>query len=328
MKIVARAVAGLMVGLGAVPANVAEARQDRPGGGAAGGGGAVMPFLRLTSVVNAYACFSPDGRTIAFQSNANGNWDLYLMAADGAGGVRQLTNDPAADITPIFSPDGRRIVFCSERSGNRDVYVMNADGSDQRPLTDSPGHDLHPAWSPDGRRVIFSSNRGNADPADYDLYVMNADGTDQRRLTVGPEVDTYASWSPDGRQIVTRRVIDAGANNEVFLLDADGGHPRNLSNDPGAYDGWPAWSPDGKRIAFASGHPGRGDHHVYLINADGTGRTRVTSPLPGTSWAYFTQPAFSPDGRRLACTMYRPPQHAADTRESSEIVLFDLPPAS
>src|SRR4051812_9721747 len=62
------------------------------------------PMKRLTSVVNAYACFSPDGKTIAYQSNATGNWDIYLMNID-ATGVHPIVSSPAADITPVFSPD-------------------------------------------------------------------------------------------------------------------------------------------------------------------------------------------------------------------------------
>src|SRR5262245_2044916 len=108
---------------------------------------ATMPtkpaFRRLTSVVNAYASFSPDGKTVAYQSNATGNWDIYLMNLDGTG-VRPIVSSSAADITPVFSPDGRHIAFCSERDGNRNVYVCDADGSNQKRLTDDPGNDLHP----------------------------------------------------------------------------------------------------------------------------------------------------------------------------------------
>ena len=69
-----------------------------------------------------------------------------------------------------------------------------------------------------------------------------------------------------------------------------------------------------------SGHDGKGDHHIYLINPDGSERVQLTSTLPGSNFAYFTQPTFSHDGKLLACTMYRP----AGPQESSEIVIFEL----
>lgn len=276
------------------------------------------PWRQLTSTVNAYAVFSPDGRTIVYQSNATGNWDLLAMNADGTN-TRRLTDHPAADITPIYSPDGKHITFCSERDGNREVYVMNADGTEQRRLTQDAGNDLHPAFSSDGSLIIFSSNRGNKSPDDYDIYVMNRDGTAVRQITDGPEVDTYASFSPDGKQIITRRVIDGG-NNEVFIMNADGSAALNLTNDPQAYDGWPVWSPNGRWIAFASGTPGQGNHHIYLMKPDGSARTQMTGLFPGRRHAYYTQPSFSPDGSKLLCTMYNP----ASQRESSEIILIDI----
>lgn len=134
---------------------------------------------------------------------------------------------------------------------------------------------------------------------------MAADGSDVRQLTRGPEVDTYGSWSPDGRRIVTRRVVDG--NSEVFVLDADGSNPRNLSNDPAAYDGWPCWSPDGRRIAFAGGGPDHGNRYLYLIDPDGTRRTQLTFPPAPGAFRYDTHPAFSPDGRWIAFTRYAVP---------------------
>lgn len=274
------------------------------------------PAYQLTYVVHAYANWSPDDRLLVFQSNASGNWDLYVIGVEGEG-LRPLVTDAGNDITPVFSPDGRRIVFVSERDGNREVYVCAADGTRQERLTRDPGHDIHPVWSPDGQRLLFSSNRGNGDPNDYDLYTMTAEGADVRQLTHGPAVDTYASWSPDGKQIVTRRVVDG--NNEVFVMRADGSQPRNLTNDP-AYDGWPVWSSDGRQIAFASGPGGRSPHRVYLMAPDGTGRTLLTDAPPGTAFVYDTQPAFSHDGTRLVFTRYH-----IGAKESADLCVLRLP---
>ena len=274
---------------------------------------------RLTHVVHAYGSFSPDGRRVVFQTNAMGSWDLCVTSLDGAD-VRAIVASPAADITPVYSPDGASIVFVSERDGQREVYVCLADGSAQRRLTEDAGHDLHPVWSADGLRILFSSNRGNASADDYDLYSMTKDGGDLVRLTSGPDVDTYGSWSPDGTRIVTRRVLAGTANNEVFLLDADGSNARNLTNDPASYDGWPVWSPDGRRIAFAGGPPGRDPHRIYLMNADGSGRVALTGAPAPNGFVYDTQPSFAPDGKRLVFTRYRP-----SARESSELCVVDVP---
>jgi TolB protein len=290
-------------------------------------GGAQAPEARqahvraLTHTVNAYGCFSPDGSTIVFQSNATGRWQLYTTRADGHG-RSPLIRSESDDITPVYSPEGARILFVSERDGNREVYVCNADGTEQRNLTNHPSMDLHPMWSADGARVIFSSNRGKPDRNDYDIYTMRIDGSELTQITSGPEIDTYASWSPDGTRIVTRRVIDGGRNNEVFVMDADGSNPVNLTNAPDHYDGWPVWSPDGKRICFAGGGPDNGNKYLFLINPDGTGKVQLTSPwMAGSGHCYDTQPSFSRDGARIVFTRYRPSMMF----ESTELMILTVP---
>jgi TolB protein len=278
------------------------------------------PARRLTHVVHAYACFSPDGKRIVFQTNAAGVWDLHVVGADGSE-PRAIVTSPAADITPVFSPDGAAIVFVSERDGQREVYLCAPDGSDQRRITDDPGHDLHPAFSRDGKRILFSSNRGNASADDYDLYEMRVDGSGLRQVTSGPDVDTYGSWSPDGRRIVTRRVLAGTQDNEVVVMDADGSNARSLSDDPASYDGWPVWAPDGKRIAFAGGGPaGRPPHRIFLVDSDGKNRRALTGPWAPGGFVYDTQPSFSPDGKRIVFTRYRPGE-----REIAELCVVDVP---
>ncbi len=83
---------------------------------------------------------------IAFSSDRDGNYEIYVMNADGSGQTR-LTDNEALEWFPTWSPDGRRIAFSSDRDGNWDIYVMNADGSGQTRLTDNEGWDLLPSWS-------------------------------------------------------------------------------------------------------------------------------------------------------------------------------------
>ena len=92
---------------------------------------------------------------IAFHSNRDGNWEIYVMNADGSGQTR-LTDNPARDIRPSWSPDGRHIAFSSDRddpdSDDNDrimsIYVMNVDGSDETRLTDNSATDHASDWSP------------------------------------------------------------------------------------------------------------------------------------------------------------------------------------
>ncbi|MGQ9785320.1 MAG: nSTAND1 domain-containing NTPase [Anaerolineae bacterium] len=93
--------------------------------------------------------YSPDGRRIAFESNRDGNTEIYVMNADGSN-QRNVSNFPgAADHGPVWSPDGRQIMFYSNRTGNWDIFVMSSDGRNVVNLTNTPDVDeQEPFWRP------------------------------------------------------------------------------------------------------------------------------------------------------------------------------------
>ena len=100
--------------------------------------------------------WSPDGRTILFQTARDGNNEIYAMDVDGSD-PRNLTNDPGSDGDGgfLWSPDGRKIAFTTRRDGNTELYVMNADGSGQTRVTRSREDEALLSWSPDSRRMAF-----------------------------------------------------------------------------------------------------------------------------------------------------------------------------
>jgi TolB protein len=158
--------------------------------------------------------WSPDGSKIAFQSDRDGNFEVYVMNADGsdqvnltkgrpgpewesgafAEGRQGLTWNPATDREPAWSPDGTRIAFSSNREGNFDIYVMNADGSDQTVLAQSPSDDREPSWSPDGEWIAFSSNRDE----NFGIYIVRPDGSGLAKVTKNPADDRSPVWLPAG----------------------------------------------------------------------------------------------------------------------------------
>ena len=91
---------------------------------------------------------------IAFASNRDDNWEIYIMDTDGKN-VHNLTNNAGDDIAPVWSPDGSQIAFISRRVNKQNLYRMNADGTNLVKLTDNSFQISAPAWSPDGQRIAF-----------------------------------------------------------------------------------------------------------------------------------------------------------------------------
>ena len=87
-------------------------------------------------------------------------------------------------------------------------------------------------------------------------------------------------------------VSQRDGNAEIYVMDADGGNLRNLTNHPGG-DWSPSWSPDGKRIAFVSQRDGNAE--IYVMDADGGNPQNLTNN-PGRD----SSPSWSPDGKRIA----------------------------
>jgi Tol biopolymer transport system component len=232
------------------------------------------------------ASWSPDGTKFAFFTDRDGNWEIYVMDADGSHPVN-LTQDPGNDFWPSWSPDGTKIAFMSKWDNDDDfeIYVIDADGSYPVNLTMTEGKDDTPSWSPDGTKIAFSTNRdGN-----FEIYVVDADGSHPVNLTNNDDDDFSPSWSPDGKRIAFQSFREG--DGEVYVLDLETGNVAKLTH------GWvapaSAWSPDGSRIVFESDRSG--NLEIYVIDADGGDPIRITHHPEGDM-----NVGWSPDGSRIA----------------------------
>jgi Tol biopolymer transport system component/DNA-binding winged helix-turn-helix (wHTH) protein len=160
------------------------------------------------------------------------------------------------------------------------------------PLTTLTGEEHHPIFSPDGEQVAFDWDGEKQD--NRDIYVTLVGSSEVRRLTSDPLPDENPKWSPDGRRIAFLRERPDGTT--IQLVSALGGPDGKLSDFRGADS--LDFSPDNRwlaagRSASVAGQPGG----IYLIPADGGDPRRVIAPPKDR---VVSEPAFSPDGRRLA----------------------------
>jgi TolB protein len=151
--------------------------------------------------------WSPDGTTLAYVGERNGNFDIYTIPVKG-GTETRLTTADGLDDGPDYSPDGRDIYFNSERTGRMQIWRMRADGSEQEQVTSDEYNNWFPHPSPDGQRIVFLSYekdvKGHPENKDVMLRVMTL--TDKRvtilaRLFGGQGTINVPSWSPDSRRL-------------------------------------------------------------------------------------------------------------------------------
>jgi Tol biopolymer transport system component len=154
--------------------------------------------------------WSPDGRTLAYCAERNGDYDIYAISVDG-GPEMQLTNSPGLDDGPEYSPDGRYIWFNSVRSGLMQIWRMEADGANPVHMFNEDANCWFPHVSPDGKWVVYLAyDKDEVAPGDHpankqvELRLAPAAGGASRtivKLFGGQGTINVNSWAPDSRTL-------------------------------------------------------------------------------------------------------------------------------
>lgn len=236
-------------------------------------------LTRLTSGAYWNDCprWSPDGTKILFVSNRTGTPQIWVMDDTGAN-QKAVTANNRWHGTPDWSPDGKSIVFCANYDGNSDIFTLNADGSGLQKITDYPEMDFTPSFSPDGKKIVFTSKRSGND----DIWTYDCSTRAYTRMTDYAERDFSPCYSPDGKTIAFARgtfaadiVTGATEDLDIWLMDADGGNKRRLSENIGT-DRHAAWSPDGKQLIYTSSRPRTAAERLMIIDTT-TGKSAPVS---------------------------------------------------
>jgi Tol biopolymer transport system component len=149
--------------------------------------------------------WSPDGRTLTFCGERNGEFDVYTIPA-GGGKESRLTTANGLDDGPEFSPDGRFIYFNSERSGTMQIWRMRSDGAEQEQVTSDDQNNWFPHISPNGRWMVYLSYEKDVvgHPENKDVTIRMMSMADKKvavlaRIFGGQGTINVPSWSPDSR---------------------------------------------------------------------------------------------------------------------------------
>ncbi|MFG2062665.1 hypothetical protein ACGFIK_14735 [Micromonospora sp. NPDC048871] len=345
---------------------------------------------------NTWPTWSPDGRTLAFAGLRGTDTlpQIYRVAVDG-GPVTRITAESTGATEPSWDPNPThdRIAYTVGPAGpHPEVWLIAPDGTDRTRMLLPAWQARQPAWTADGATVAFVSrtlpdggttgtvdriysvlvrddpclcvvvprlaeDRDVSHPTWYaapgtdteellvartsalerttaTLQDIRPDGVDPRDLRVpvlredpGAIIDSRLLWypvdgdpwlerqaySPDGQRIAVSRfeTVDGVRTQRIWIVDADGGRPRLLpiaGRGRGDRETDPAWSPDGTRLALVRNSPGNGPEaprtpsRIEVVDAD-TGRRLLELPVRDDLAALDdAQPAWSPDGTRLAFT--------------------------
>jgi dipeptidyl aminopeptidase/acylaminoacyl peptidase len=238
---------------------------------------------------------SPDGSRIVYVRVSHdimtdrARRNLWLVNADGTNN-RPLRSESKSFMSPRWSPDGTRLAYVSAAEGSPQLYVRWMDSGQTALLTNLVHAPGAIAWSPDGKSIAFTQLVPTSKPP----------------LAAPPEKPEGATWAPPVKVIdsVVWRADGEGfvqpGYNHLFIVSAEGGTARQLTEGDFNDDGPPSFTPDSKHILFSSN---RGpdwerdpqDGEIYSVEI-ATGRLTQLTSRDGPD----NSPVVSPDGRKIA----------------------------
>ncbi len=234
--------------------------------------------------------WSPDGESIAFNSDRAGDMNIWLFSLTDSSS-RQLTTGHGGDFQPNWSPDEKKIAFFSSRSGSPNIWEVEVASGALRRLTSNGAVNANPFFSPDGARIAYQSDQSGR----LEVWVMNADGSGARQLTNTGVTGHFMRWSDNGREVIFR--CTCGGKPATMQVSRDGGDPQPFAEMMGGSH--ISFSPDRSRIMDVVGH------RVLWVSPVQGGKPEKVYEFPDPE-VRIDYPVWSPDGKWVLFDRFRP----------------------
>ncbi|MDQ1328679.1 MAG: Fibronectin type-III protein, partial [Candidatus Poribacteria bacterium] len=154
--------------------------------------------------------WSPDGSAIAFDSNVDGNYEIWLITniskviTGASPQYAKLTDNKWDNRNPEWSPDGSKIIFQSNGKGSWDIMEIGVDGANLNTVVATPSDEIEPDWSSDGKWILYSTNETSVLPSlggtrddHYEIRAINLPERSEQIILSSPDNDAHnAQWSP------------------------------------------------------------------------------------------------------------------------------------
>src|SRR5215471_15231743 len=257
---------------------------------------------------------SPDGNSVAYSSNHNGSFEIYIKQLTLGGREIQLTNDAKENFQPAWSPNGQEIAYFSKKRGG--IWIVPALGGAPKQLMD---FGAAPSWSRDGTTIAFQSDSdpdlGSTSVGSSTIWITSVQGGAPRQITqAGTPTGGHLqpTWSPDGRRIAFSTNDYTGG--QIWSVSVAGNDLKQLSHrrvgggaeqahwgDPlGGRATYPLYSADGRAIYFvveskiwmlpiSLGSDEPTENPIPIADAGASLISNLTSSMDGRKIAYSAQ---------------------------------------